>query len=128
LVMAERKLVPGRVEEAAPPATQTTWVFFVALLVMAYGFQIHFSLNSAPQYLRFAPASDLPWLLPVFWVGFNLAMFPASRTVKRWGALPVMTLAAAVGAIGTLSCSLAPGLYALVAAQFVTGGCWGAAC
>jgi MFS family permease len=131
LVIAERRLTPSTENpgvEADRRETESPLLFFIALLVMAYGFQIHFSLNSAPQFLRFAKPADLAWLLPVFWIGFNFVMFPASRTVKRWGALAVMTLAAAAGAIATLACALAPGLYALLAAQFVAGGCWGAAC
>jgi len=130
LLVAERRLVPApeAAEESPPPAARTVLVFFVALLAMAYGFQIHFTFNSAPQYLRFAQPPDLAWLMPVFWIGFNLAMFPVSRVVKSRGALPVMTVAAAAGAIATLGCALAPGLYSLAAGQFLTGACWGAAC
>jgi len=130
LVIAERRLVPApeAAEETAAPDSRTTLTFFVALLAMAYGFQIHFSLNSAPQYLRFATPADLAWLLPVFWIGFNLAMFPASRTVKRVGTLPLMALAAAVGALATLACVLASSKLLLVSAQFVAGACWGVAC
>jgi MFS family permease len=130
LVIAERRLVPAAeplADETEKPRPKNAAAFFVALLVMALGFQVHFTLNSAPQYLRFAPAAELPWLLPTFWIGFNLAMFPASRWVKRRGALPVLTIAAAAGAIATLACVFAPGLPALVTAQFGAGACWGAA-
>src|SRR4051794_9024386 len=41
--------------------------FFVALLLMAVGFQIHFSPNSAPRSLQLASAQRLPYLMPVFW-------------------------------------------------------------
>src|SRR5262245_7247607 len=130
LVVAERRAAekPPVVEAPAAYAPGTPFVFFVALLLMAEGFQVHFSLNSPPQYLRFATPSDLAWLLPVFWIGFNLAMFPASRTVKRVGTLPLMALAAAVGALATLACGFAATRFLLMAAQFIAGACWGVAC
>jgi hypothetical protein len=112
----------------APGARRLVVVFFAALLVMTLGFQVHFALNSAPQYLRFANPQDLPWLLPVFWIGFNLLMFVAARVVKEVGAIPLMAAAAAAGALASLGSVLSPGLEALVAAQFIAGGCWGAVC
>ena len=103
LVLIERRLagagragpsVPAGEAEApfdigAPGAKRLVMMFFLALLVMALGFQVHFALNAAPQYLRFAAATELPWLMPVFWVGFNLLMFPAALLVKRGGAIPL---------------------------------------
>ncbi len=138
LVAVERRLAgaqPAPAGEAEPPfdaaapgARRMVAVFFVALLVMALGFQVHFALNAAPQYLRYANADDLPWLMPVFWIGFNLLMFPASRLVKRVGAIPLTAAAAAAGALASLASVLADGLPGLAAAQFVAGGCWGAVC
>ena len=129
LVMAERRAAAqaAPVEPPAAYAPGTAFFFFVALILMAEGFQVHFSLNSPPQYLRFAPQAELAWLLPVFWIGFNLAMFPASRTVKRVGALPLMALAAAIGALATLACGFAATKVLLIAAQFLAGACWGVA-
>ncbi len=130
LVLAERKAAAGGASldtESAQIHPQRTVLFFAALLAMAIGFQVHFSLNSAPQYLRFASAAELPQLMPVFWIGFNIMMFPASRLVKRLGPAHAMALAAAAGALAALAAVLAPGLDALVAAQFIAGGCWGAA-
>lgn len=129
LVAAERRAVAPAMPSESPAAHAPAMpvFFFVALLLMAEGFQIHFSLNSAPQYLRFASPAELAWLLPVFWIGFNLAMFPASSTVQRVGTLPVMALAAAVGALATLSCILISTRYLLIGAQFVAGACWGVA-
>jgi hypothetical protein len=129
LVLAERRLVPNSSpsENFEREPAQRVLLFYFALLVMALGFQLHFSLNSAPQYLRFAAPADLAYLLPVFWIGFNLAMFPASRGVGRLGALPMMALAAACGALATLACAFASSKVLLVSAQFVAGACWGAA-
>src|SRR5207237_6577890 len=62
------------------------------------------------------------------WIGFNLLMFPTARLVRRWGPADAMALAAALGALVMLAASLAPGLALLIAAQFLAGGAWGAAC
>jgi MFS family permease len=131
LVYAERRVSAQAApvqEEGRPPPPRDAALFFAALLVMAAGFQVHFSLNSAPQYLKLAPAADLPYLMPVFWIGFNVLMFPASMLVKRLGALPLLAVSAALGAIASLVAVLASSLQVLIAAQFVAGGCWGAAC
>jgi len=129
LVAAERRLVANSLaaENLEPQPKQQVVLFYAALLVMALGFQAHFSLNSAPQYLRFATPADLAWLLPVFWIGFNLAMFPASRVVGRLGALPLMAIAAACGGLATLGCAFAFTKPLLLSAQFIAGACWGAA-
>ena len=102
-------------------------LFFGALLLLALGFQVHFSLNSAPQYLRFAPAAELAYWMPVFWIGFNVLMFPAAGIAARLGTVATMALAAAVGALAALGATLASSLPQLAAAHFVAGGAWGAA-
>jgi MFS family permease len=129
LVIAERRFVSNSPPSESPEkqASLRVVLFFAALLLMALGFQAHFSLNSAPQYLRFAPQSDLAWLLPVFWIGFQAGMLPSSRFVKRLGTLPVMALAAACGALATLACAFAATKTLLLAAQFAAGACWGVA-
>jgi MFS family permease len=99
----------------------------MALLLLALGFQVHFSLSSAQRYVQFAPREQLPYLMPVFWIGFNLLLFPAARVVKRLGVAEAMALAAALGALAMLLTVFAPGLAVLVVAEFFAGGCWGAA-
>jgi MFS family permease len=114
-------------QEAAPPVGPRPSLLFLALLLLALGFQVHFALNSAPRYLQFAAQAQLPYLMPVFWIGFNLLMFPGAALVKRFGAGETMALAAALGAVAVLLAALAPNLELLLAAQFLAGGCWGAA-
>jgi MFS family permease len=85
LMLAERRL-PG-IAATEPPAARPmqSTVLFAALLLLALGFQVHFALNSAPRYVQFASREALPYLMPVFWIGFNLLVFPAARMVERWG-------------------------------------------
>ena len=75
--------------------------------------------------MRFAKPADLEWLLPVFWIGFNIAMFPASVVTKRRGGLIVMGAAGLLGAIAVVGAEMAGSLNMLIAAQFLAGAAWG---
>jgi hypothetical protein len=110
---------------AAKPFGTMPVIFIAAMVILALGYQLHFSLNSAPFYLRFAKPAELQWLMPVFWIGFNLAMFPASLIVKHRGGLIVMGAAGLFGAVAVLVTELAGGLNTLIAAQFIAGAAWG---
>ena len=127
LMLAERRLPAHPPAEAKPLPPVASPALFAALLLLALGFQVHFGLSSAQRYAQFAPREQLAYLMPVFWIGFNLLMFPAARVVKRLGVADAMALAAALGALAMLLTLFATGLAVLVAAQFLAGGCWGAA-
>jgi len=127
LVVAERRRSGDPRSEPPPAPTLPPAGLFLALVFLALGIQVHYSLNSASRYLKFASPAELVYLMPVFWVGFNLLMFAAARLVKRIGPGDAMALAAACGAIATLAAAVAPTLPLLLAAQFLAGGCWGAA-
>ncbi|MES2283968.1 MAG: MFS transporter [Pseudomonadota bacterium] len=130
---AERNLKQGAA--AATPVVDTAsdallkkppvLPFLAAMALLGVGFQVHFSLNTAPLYLRFAQPAQLEHLMPVFWVGFSLLMLAASRLVARFGGVWVMAIAACVGAWATWLTTVAGSLPLLVAAQFVAGGAWG---
>ena len=126
LVAAERRRGAAQ-SEPRPAWTLPPSRLFLALAFLALGIQVHYSLNSAPRYLRFASPAELAYLMPVFWVGFNLLMFAAVRLVKRIGPGDAMAAAAACGALATLAAGVAPNLPVLLAAQFLAGGCWGSA-
>jgi MFS family permease len=100
-------------------------LFIAAMVVLALGYQLHFSINSAPYFLRFAKPVDLQWLMPVFWIGFNIAMFPASVLTRRRGGVVVMGAAALLGAAAVIGTEMAGSLNMLIAAQFVAGAAWG---
>ncbi len=121
--VAASKTVPEQTRDFAskPPMAP----FLAAMALLGMGFQIHSSLNSAPQYLRFVKPADLEFLLPVFWVGFSVLMLVASRLTARYGGLLVMGVAGCVGALATYAATLAGTLELLMAAQFAAGGAWG---
>lgn len=118
-VQPERLAAPARRLGAVP-------MFLIASMVLlSLGYQLHFNINSAPFYLRFAKSSDLQWLMPVFWIGFNIAMFPASIVVKHRGGLIVMGAAGLLGAFAIVAAEIAGSLNVLIVAQFMAGAAWG---
>ncbi|OOG43045.1 hypothetical protein [Polaromonas sp. A23] len=133
IVWAERTLKQGGQAQAGAAATSHDALafkpplapFLAAMALLGLGFQVHSSLNSAPQYLRFAKPADLEFLLPVFWIGFSLLMLAASRLTARYGGVLVMGVAGCVGAVATWLTTVAGSLNFLMAAQFVAGGAWG---
>ena len=101
-------------------------LFYCAVALLGLGYQVHFALNSAPAYLRFAKPADLEYLMPVFWIGFNVLIFPASVANKRFGGIAVMAAGSVVGALASWLAAEAPSLQALLALQFLAGGAWAA--
>ncbi|BAR60143.1 MFS family permease [Bradyrhizobium diazoefficiens] len=120
-----RDTSPPTPAEAAKPLGLVPIAFIVAMVALALGYQLHFAMNSAPFYLRFAKPDELQWLMPVFWIGFNIAMFPASLVVKHRGGLIVMGAAGLLGAVAIAAAKLAGSLNTLIAAQFLAGAAWG---
>jgi MFS family permease len=116
---AEKVRVPAR------PLGKVLMIFIAAMVLLALGYQLHFSINSAPVYLRFAKPEDLQWLMSVFWIGFNIAMFPASTLVKRRGAVVVMGAAGLCGAIAFIVAETATALNTVIVAEFLAGAAWG---
>jgi hypothetical protein len=128
LVAAERRLA-GAANAKAPPAGEAPApvsppAFFVAALLAALAFQVHSAINSAPWYLRHAGADRLPWLSPVFWIGFNLALLVAGPVLKRLGPWRVMAAAAGAAGLASLLASQASGLSVLIGAQLLAGAGW----
>jgi len=129
MIAAERDL---KAKETAPPRTvfggldRRAASFALGVLVLAAGYQIHFALQSAALFRRFAPPTELPWLMPIFWVGFNVAMVAAGPLARRLGGTTAMGGAALIGALALVVAHMAPGLGALTMAEFFAGGAWGA--
>lgn len=79
------------------------------MIALAPGYQMHFALDSAPLFLRFTKVPQLQWLMPVFWIGFNISMFPAALVTNRLGGYRVMGSAALIGAVAIVTAHLAQG-------------------
>jgi hypothetical protein len=130
LSRVERDIAQQAPRGSEPPAPakalgQIPMFFIASMVILSLGYQLHFAINSAPFFLRFAKPDELQWLLPVFWIGFNIAMFPASVVVKHRGGLIVMGAAGLFGAFAVLGAELAGNLNMLIVAQFVAGAAWG---
>ncbi|MBL0150224.1 MAG: hypothetical protein IPP87_16595 [Ideonella sp.] len=140
MVWAERALSQRRAADraagmetaAAPPASHGRRDgvvpipgFLLAALLAAAAAQVHAKVVAAPLYLRHAPASMLPVLLPVFWAGFNLALMPASLAVRRFGALPMMAGGVLVAGACSAGAWNATSLEALLPLQGLAGAAWG---
>lgn len=112
--------------DAADRPAGTAWVYLVVVgLLLALGQQVQTAINSVPQFKRLTDPDLLPWLLPVFWVGFSFGLVPVSRFVRLRGALAVLQLACATGALALTGAAIAASLGLLVVSQFVAGVFWG---
>lgn len=117
----------GRGAPAPEPAVRIPIPAFLLVAALAgLGYQVHFSLNAAPQFLKFAKPADLEYLMPVFWVGFNLFVLPLTLVIRRYGDFRVLAAGAALGAAASIMAVMAGSLGMLVAAQFASGAAWGA--
>ncbi|MGY3528753.1 MFS transporter [Bradyrhizobium sp. USDA 4452] len=125
----ERRVAEDVQPERLPPPAQRLGavpMFLIgSLVLLSLGYQLHFNINSAPFYLRFAKPDELQWLMPVFWIGFNIAMFPASIVVKHRGGLIAMGAAGLLGAFAIVAAEIAGSLNVLIVAQFMAGAAWG---
>jgi len=128
LAHAERgyEAAPGKDQPAERRSSLGDVVLFaLAVLLFGVGFQAHFSVNSAPGYLRFVTPQELSQYMPIFWIGFNVAVIPACMLPQRFGGLPVMAAGGFVGVVALAACAAAPTLPGLVIAQLLAGAAWG---
>lgn len=130
IIYVERRLKlspiapPSSTPEAADLAGRS-WPFLVGVLLLALGYQIHYSINTQALFLKFAKPENLEWLMPVFWIGFGVAMMPGSSLCKRFGTYRVMAASALLGSAGAYASASASSLDMLIAAQVIAGGTWG---
>jgi MFS family permease len=126
LVIVERHLEP--VDHDPRTASRSSGgviaLFALALVLLAIGFQIHAQINSAPAYKRVT--TDVDAVMPMFWIGFSVAMLPATFFANRIGGFLVMAVASVIGAGAMFFVARAGSLGALVTVQIVAGAAWGA--
>lgn len=100
-------------------------LLLLSILFIAFGFQIHAFLNSKPLYLNYLEKEQLVWVLPLFWVGFKLLVFPGAVAARRFSPVRVLTIGAVLGSVALMWVGLADSLPMLMAAQVMAGGAWG---
>ncbi len=123
----ERNLAGSPEKQLAPPTVRIPLAAFLGVAALAgLGFQIHFSINSTAQYLRFAKPADLEHLMPVFWIGFSLFVLPLTLAIRRYGEFRVLAAGAAAGAAAALGAVSSGSLGPLIAAQLAAGAAWAA--
>ncbi len=110
---------------AAPPSHGSTAVRLALLAgLAALAFQVHANLNSLALFKRFASGAELDRLMPLFWIGFSVAMPAAGWLVRRHGAIPVASGGALLGAAASLAATHAASLAPLAASQLTAGAGW----
>ena len=124
IAWAERALASNAAPAQAAKKKPPMLLFLAGIALAGIGFQIHFSLNSAGHFLRFAKPAELEYLMPVFWIGFNVLVLPATLITKRFGAVAIMSAGAFAGALAAFAAVQAGNLTALIAAQFIAGAAW----
>ena len=106
----------------------------LAVGLFALGMQLHAAVNSVKLFTRVAPGMPLEWLMPLFWAGFSVAMFPASQWLARGAgrtgrfnapATNALCSAGLIGGIALVAVAIAPPLPLLIALQIVAGAAWG---
>lgn len=122
--LAERGNAQGTTTTSAP-ARPLHPGFLLAALMAALAFQIHFSLNAAPNFQRSGGGEQMALLMPLFWVGFNLMVLPAAVWARRTEATRLMALGAVVGAMAAAGIAAGPSLTLLAGLQIVAGAGWG---
>ncbi len=110
---------------AATPSTRGLLRLLLPVLLLAAGFQLHAFINSALLFRQVAESGMLQWLLPVFWIGFSLAVFPGAKLVEQRGAENTFHASAAAGSIALALCLFGPSLPLLLFLQLLAGLAWG---
>ncbi len=129
LAKVERTLAKDAPKVQAPPnaidraVPAPVIVFALATLVLALGFQLHFFFNSAPLFKQFT--NNIGNLMPLFWAGFSVGMFPASLHHQALG----WTAGDGRGRPHRRHCHCHHGncrcARMVVAAQLIAGAAWG---
>jgi Na+/melibiose symporter-like transporter len=126
-LLQQRRPLAGLPSRPSAPAMNPAWPpLLAAALLAALAFQLHTGLNAAAQFRRFVPAEELVWWLPVFWLGFNLALWPTMKLAPRLGELRLVAAAGLLAAAAVGVSAVAPSLGMLAAAQGVAGMAWAA--
>jgi len=116
-----------RVEALQPVAFAVYAPALPVLVLAAGGLQLHAFVNAGPQYLAHAAKENLPWLMPLLWVGFFAALPAVGALVKRLGMLTVAAAGIFLTALGSYASAVVDSLPSLVVMQVLSGVGWAAA-
>jgi hypothetical protein len=115
-----------RVADSLPrPALSRMRRLLLAMLLLGAGFQVHVFVNAAPLYKGLADQALLPWLMPVFWIGFSLAAQVGKPLLEHLGIGRGFALSAVLGTLACAGCLVAPSLPVLILLQALAGVAWG---
>jgi hypothetical protein len=116
---------PASSDEQRKPLPFPAYLPLLVVLGLAvFGFQWHAFVNAGPLCLKFVGADDLPWLMPLLWVGFAFALLPVGAMVKRFGALPVAAGGLLLVALASRGVVTVDALAALILLQLLAGAGW----
>lgn len=110
--------------EASAPSTAARLGFLLACVLGAAAFQWHHAVSSAPLWLRQVGAEQLPVVLPLFWVGFNLCLALAPWLVRRLGPGGSIAVGAELAMVAVAGAAFAPSPAWLGGAQVAAGAGW----
>ncbi len=115
----------GAADSVPSPAFARVGRLLAVMLLLGAGLQVHVFVNAAPLYKGLADPAWLPWLMPVLWVGFSLAVFAGEPVLIRVGMRRGLALSALLGTLAVAACLAAPNLAVLIVLQALTGIAWG---
>jgi hypothetical protein len=115
-----------RVADSLPrPSFSRMRRLLLAMLLLGAGLQVHVFVNAAPLYKGLVDPPLLPWLMPVFWIGFSLAVQVGGPALGRIGMRRGFALSAVLGTLACAGCLAAPSLAVLMVLQVLAGAAWG---
>lgn len=117
---------PAEEESTAPPPLPFA-AYLPLLLILGlatFAFQLHAFVNAGPLYLALVDKENLPWLMPLLWLGFFAALLGVGRLVKRFGALRVAASGILLIALASYGAVAVNTLEALICLQMLAGAGW----
>lgn len=111
--------------EGSSPCAADLFKLMALMVLFGAGMQLHVFVNAVPLYKSVADVSLLPWVLPVFWIGFSFAVNAGVLVMKLLGEKRVFALSAAAGSLCALGCIYPLNLSFLLVLQTIAGISWG---
>ena len=119
------KSVPVAEEEPLRPASFAAYLPLLLVLGLAgFGFQIHAFVNASPLYQLHAGKEQLPWLMPLLWLGFYAMLVAVRPLLKRFGAMRVATGGILLTAAASYLAGVGGSFGMLIFLQLICGAGW----